>query len=145
MTNASHPIPAAEPGARLPRTARLLKPSEFSQVFRSNQTSTDALFRVLWRANDGAGHRLGMAVSRKVDRRAVGRNRIKRITRERFRRWRAAQAGDDRRFDVVVLARPRAAQADNAELVRSLERHWRRIGSTRHDAQQAVRAKRKMN
>lgn len=145
MTNASHPTLAAEPGARFPRTARLLKPSEFSQVFKSNQASTDALFRVLWRVNEGRGHRLGMAVSRKVERRAVGRNRIKRITRERFRRWRAAHVGGEQRFDVVVLARPRAAQADNAELVRSLEHHWRRIESTRHDAERASRAKRKMN
>ena len=145
MSTALHPDLAAEPGARFPRTARLLKPSEFSKVFRSNQASTDALFRVLWRVNDGADDRLGMAVSRKVDRRAVGRNRIKRVIRERFRRWRTAQPGGDRHFDVVVLARPRAAQAANADLVRSLERHWRRIAGIRDEAERTSRAKRKLN
>ena len=86
-----------------------------------------------------------MAVSRKVDRRAVGRNRIKRVIREHFRRWRAAQAHTDRHFDVVVLPRPSAAKTDNADLGRALERHWQRVGETRDDVDRASRRTRKLN
>ncbi|MEJ2400420.1 MAG: ribonuclease P protein component [Xanthomonadales bacterium] len=147
MSIASHPDRAIAPpsGAPLPRTARLLKASEFKQVFKNNQASSDGLFRVLWRINDGRTHRLGMAVSRKVDRRAVGRNRIKRIIRERFRHWRATQVGAERCFDVVVIPRPRAAQDDNASLGRSLDRLWQRVGRTRADIDRAPRATRKVN
>jgi ribonuclease P protein component len=146
VSTAPHPARVAGPlgGTPLPRAARLLKASEFKQVFRNNQGSSDALFRVLWRANDRGGHRLGMAVSRKVERRAVGRNRIKRIIRERFRAWRAT-AGDGPYFDVVVMPRPSAAQADNAALGRSLEHHWRRIGHRHDDRDRAARASRKLN
>jgi ribonuclease P protein component len=147
LSTAPHPDRAASraAGGPFPRTARLLKPSDFTKVFKSNQASSDALFRILWCANDRQGHRLGMAVSRKVDRRAVGRNRIKRIIRERFRQWCAKPHGADPYFDVVVLPRPRAAQADSAALACSLERLWPRIGSRDDDAARARRAMRKLN
>jgi ribonuclease P protein component len=147
LSTASQPHHAARTvgGMPLPRAARLLKASEFKQVFKNNQASTDALFRVLWRANDRDGHRLGMAVSRKVDRRAVGRNRIKRVIREHFRRWRAAQTHTGRHFDLVVLPRPRAAQTDNADLGRALERHWQRVGKTPDGVDRASHRTRKLN
>lgn len=56
--------------------------------------------------------RLGFAVSRKVDKRAVGRNRIKRVLRETFRQVRGHLAGGD----IVVVARPAASTLDNAAL-----------------------------
>lgn len=49
--------------------------------------------------------RLGLAVSRKVDPRAVGRNRIKRQLRDCFRQHRTLLAPGD----YVVVARPGAA------------------------------------
>ena len=45
--------------------------------------------------------RLGLAVSRKVDTHAVGRNRIKRVLRDATRHLRAGMAGGD----YVVVAR----------------------------------------
>ncbi len=70
--------------------------------------------------------RLGMAVSRKVDRTAVGRNRIKRVIRESFRQW-SAQRGDRAGLDIVVLPRAAAASICNQQLFRSLAVHWSRI------------------
>lgn len=129
---------------RHPRAARLLKPAEFKEVFRKSETSADALFRILWRAGGRGESRLGMAVSRKVERRAVGRNRIKRIVRESFRHWRAATSAPA--CDIVVLPRPAAAEAANAELRRSLERHWQRIGRAAAGAAETPRpATRKVN
>jgi ribonuclease P protein component len=61
---------------------------------------------------DGQPPRLGLAVSRKVDPHAVGRNRIKRSLREQFRQSRTAFADGA----YVVVARPPAAKLDNAEL-----------------------------
>jgi ribonuclease P protein component len=114
--------------AALPRTARLLQASEFKGVFRYNRASSDRFFRILFRPNSGPINRLGMAVSRKIDPKAVGRNRIKRITRESFRSWCAGHAQTDHStVDIVVLPRPAAATARNAELFRSLDQHWSRI------------------
>ena len=56
--------------------------------------------------------RLGLAVSRKVDTRAVERNRIKRNLREQFRQLRAELAGGA----YVVVARRDATKLSNPEL-----------------------------
>lgn len=116
-----------------PGTARLKKPTDFKRVFKQNSASADGLFRVIARPAGHAESRLGLAVSRKIDRRAVGRNRIKRVARESFRHWRAAHAAaGGQALDIVVLARPGAADADNERLFSSLNHHWptlvRRVG-----------------
>ena len=72
-----------------------------------------------------AGPRLGLAVSRKVDRRAVGRNRIKRIVREAFREHRAQLAD----ADYVIVARPGAAACDAPQLRAALFALLRRAGA----------------
>lgn len=61
---------------------------------------------------DGHPPRLGLAVSRKVDPDAVGRNRIKRSLREQFRVLRADLADGA----YVLVARPAAATLANGEL-----------------------------
>jgi ribonuclease P protein component len=78
-----------------------------------------------------------MAVSRRVDRRAVVRNRIKRVIRESFRRHflapagmvpdRAPGAGTAYPLDIVVLPRPGIATISNRRLFASLDAHWMRL------------------
>ena len=128
------PIPAGNPG--FPRTARLLRPAEFKQVFRDPVVSADGYFKVLARYNEERYSRLGMAVSRQVDKRATVRNRIKRVIRESFRQQAAAWAAsanaetDSRQsgaLDVVVLPRRSCADLSNDALFRSLDGHWSRL------------------
>lgn len=69
--------------------------------------------------------RLGLAVSRKVDARAVGRNRIKRVLRDTTRHLRPALAGGD----YVVVARSAAKTASNLQLREAFERLLRRAGA----------------
>ena len=69
--------------------------------------------------------RLGLAVSRKVDKRAVGRNRIKRVMREMFREYRAVL----QMADYVVVARPGAAALDHEQLRNTLLSLLRRAGA----------------
>jgi ribonuclease P protein component len=66
--------------------------------------------------------RLGIAVSRKVSRRAVERNRIKRQVREYFRHHHR-QLGT---LDVVFTAFPGCAALDNAGIRAMLDLLWRR-------------------
>ena len=118
-----------------PRTHRLTKPIEFKRVFTRPLVSVDALFKVLAKPNELPHARLGMAVSKKVDKRAVGRNRIKRVIRESFgTHWGDFGTIDvddgDRLFpDIVVLPRRESATICNRQLSRSLDKHWARLSA----------------
>ena len=98
-------------GTGFPRTARVRAKAEFARVFESGVRRAEPAFALHWLAGV-EGARLGLAVSRKVDRRAVGRNRIKRVLRETFRHLRPQLAPGS----YVVVARPAAAAADGATL-----------------------------
>jgi len=103
---------------------KLTKAIEFKRVFNKPFVSSDACFKVLARINEGEISRLGMAVSRQIDKRAVGRNRIKRVVRESFR-LRYAQSGAC--LDIIVLPRRESATMCNEKLFDSLKRHWSRL------------------
>lgn len=112
--------------ARFPRRARLTGRNAFAGVFAQPVKSSDRYFTVLVRPNSLGYPRLGLAISRKVAKSAVARNRLKRIARESFRRhqiWLGA-------LDCVVLGRAGVADQDNAALFASLQRHWRRLAQT---------------
>ena len=67
--------------------------------------------------------RLGLAIAKKCARRAVDRNRLKRLVRESFRRHRPGL----QRLDLVVMCRRDAVAAENTQLSASLAIHWARI------------------
>ena len=109
----------------IPRLYRLSGPAAFSNVFKKAVVSADDCFKVLGRGSSEPVSRLGMAVSRQVDRRAVARNRIKRIIRESFQHY---VSNDVRQaVDLVVLPRREAVSVSNRRLFDQLSRHWRRI------------------
>jgi len=109
------------------KPSRLLNAAAFGRVFEKATRSRDELFTVLCRCNDEDRARLGLAISKKLCRRATARNRIKRIIRESFRQHQELLAG----LDVVVINRAAAANADNPTMVISLDRHWGRCTKTR--------------
>lgn len=109
-----------------PSTYRLSGPKAFSNVFQQATVSSDASFKVLARNTGQATARLGMAVSRKVDPRAVQRNRLKRVIRESFRAHYFSEALHTP-VDIVVLPRRQAVTISNGQLFEKLEQHWRRI------------------
>ena len=114
----------ADPCARFPRSARVRLRAEYSAVFEQGRRHGDPLFALHW-APGPQSPRLGLAVSRKVDPRAVGRNRIKRTLREAFRHLRGRLPGGA----YVVVARAGAAQADGAALRDAFERLLQRAGA----------------
>jgi ribonuclease P protein component len=103
---------------------KLTKATEFSRVFNNPFVSSDACFKVLACTSERQNSRLGMAVSRQVDKRAVGRNRIKRVVRESFR---LNYSANRVHLDVVVLPRRETATMCNERLFDSLKRHWSRL------------------
>ena len=72
--------------AAYPRTARLLNAKDFEQVFRHAELNiTSGPLSLRARQNRMPRARLGVVVSKRGNAKAVRRNRIKRIVRERFR------------------------------------------------------------
>lgn len=105
------------------RAQRLLSPEQFTRVFRSGRRSGNACFTVIATPAPGSSARLGLAVSKKVSKSAVQRNRIKRVVRESFRKHSAALPV----LDIVVMARPGAAECDNPQLANAIDALLERI------------------
>jgi len=106
-----------------PRSRRLKKAEEFQRVFKRPERSADRFFTVLAIPNGKRQPRLGLAISKKTVRRAIDRNRVKRLVRESFRQHQQVIGG----WDIVVMSRRAAAEADNEQLRRSLEVHWNNL------------------
>ncbi len=129
-------------GISFSRSVRLLKPDEYSRVFKNPERSSDRYLTVLAvnreeslidnsglaAEKQASGPRLGLASSKKNAKRAVDRNRIKRLIRESFRQNRCKLPA----IDLVVMAKPVAKNADNQQIFQSLEQHWHKLAQTFH-------------
>lgn len=110
-------------GTSLRPSSRLTSAHQYDAVFARPKRQSDRLFTILSRTSDKPYGRLGLAVSKRVDKKAVGRNRIKRLVRESFRHHQEQLKG----LDLVVIARAGAQQAENKALRSSLARLWQLV------------------
>ena len=108
---------------RFSKRVRLLQPDEFSRVFKKAHRSSDRQLTILAAPNDLGFPRLGLAISKKHAKRAVDRNRIKRLIRESFRLNQASLPA----ADFVVMAKPITKSATNQAIFDSLAIHWNRL------------------
>ena len=106
---------------QFPRTARLLTPAQYSQVFASPTKFFQPGLLFLCRLNGLSYNRLGLAVSKKNQPHAVDRNRVKRLIRESFR-----HQLNDIGLDVVVLTRNPIVNMDNTQIFEQLDWLWQR-------------------
>ncbi len=112
---------AAPDALSFPRECRLLDGRAFKRVFDQRRVHGNELFRIHYASAECP--RIGLAISKRVDKRAVVRNRIRRQIRESFRLIRPELAA----MDFVVLARPAAARADREQLRSALDALWHRF------------------
>ena len=106
-----------------PHTAKLSKPGHYRRVFDTPKYKVSSgAFLLLATLSAMPSSRLGVVVAKKNIRRAVRRNRIKRLVREQFRHH-----PFDTAIDLVVLARSGADQLDNPSVWQELDRLWRRL------------------
>lgn len=108
----------------LPKEARLLKKADYDAVFSKSVKVSNALFLILIHKTSHPQSRLGLVISKKVDKRAVQRNRIKRISRETFRTKNFSKS-----CDCVVLARPNISRFTNKEIFQSIDSLWNQVES----------------
>jgi ribonuclease P protein component len=109
----------------LPKERRLAKRREFVQVYDTGRKHFSR-YTVLFFAANGLPHsRIGITATKKLGKANV-RNRLKRWTREIYRRQREALGIDARALDLVVNVKPNAAAASfhdySTDLVQALER-----------------------
>ncbi len=110
--------------ATFSKNKRLLNKSDYSQVFDGAETrASHRHMLMLARQNEGATHRLGLVIAKKHVRRAVTRNRIKRVAREFFRQL----PEHSPTMDVVLLARQGMGDLDNTTLSSILQQQWQRL------------------
>jgi len=107
-----------------PPSARVRTSAQYKAVFDSRLRVAHPLLNLYW-CNTDTPARLGLIVSRKVDKRAVGRNRIKRVLRETMRHVYPALGS----ADYVVLARPDAKTAENKHIRAAFIQLLRRSGA----------------
>ncbi|MDR3352730.1 MAG: ribonuclease P protein component [Zoogloeaceae bacterium] len=104
-----------------PRRSRLTQAEEYTSVFGFRAVIHGEMFLLHYGPGRpaGTGARLGLVVGKKCLQRAVGRNLVKRIIREEFRRARAELPERDIIFRLRVKL-PRAQRRKVAEEVRKL-------------------------
>ncbi|UIP27958.1 MULTISPECIES: ribonuclease P protein component [Photobacterium] len=105
------------------RELRLLTPEDYKHVFQQAHSAGSPHFTILARNNDLNHPRLGLAVPKKQIKTAVGRNRFKRLVRERFR----LKQHDLPAKDFVVIAKKSASEMSNADLCQLLDKLWHRL------------------
>lgn len=118
-----------------PKSARLINSADFSHVFdKQVARSVDDVFILIAAPSVANRPRIGLAIAKKRVKRAVDRNKLKRIIRES---WRLnCQNYDD--LDVVVMIKPGAHKHENAVLHDKLCRHWARLQRRANSAKKST-------
>lgn len=107
---------------QFPKGKRLLTRLDFSRVFSKSKRIQNQQFTLLLHYSKAAqSPRLGLVVSKKVDKSAVKRNRIKRLIRESFRVKKQLKSAD-----YVVMAKPGVSNLSNQLITESLNQLWQK-------------------
>lgn len=110
----------------LPKQKRLAKRREFVSVYESGRKLFSRYTVIFFAANDQPQSRIGITATKKLGKANV-RNRLKRWTRETYRRQREPLGLDARSLDIVVNVKPNAAAASFDDYSRDLARVLDRV------------------
>ena len=115
---------------QFPRSARLLRPAEFKRVFDNTALRGSSQHLLLLATpNEQDQARIGFVLAKKQIKRAVDRNRIKRLIRESFRH----HQNDIDALDFVILGRSGLAELDNQQIREMIDALWFRLKRPSHD------------
>ena len=106
-----------------PRELRLLTPDTFQKVFAQPVRASSPHITLLAIRNELTHPRLGLAIPKKALKRAVWRNRVKRLVRESFR----LHQHELPPIDIVVIAKSGVRDLDNPAFLHLLDKLWRTL------------------
>jgi ribonuclease P protein component len=112
----------------LPKQRRLAKRPQFVRVYDTGRKQFSRFAVLFFAGNDLQNSRIGITVTKKVGKAHI-RNRLKRWTREIYRRQREPLGLDAQALDIVVNVKPGAAQTSFEEYNRDLTRVLERVVS----------------
>ena len=110
----------------LPKAKRLAKRREFLRVYEKGQKIVSRYVVLFFAANELPHSRIGITATKKLGKANI-RNRLKRWTREVYRRQREPLAIDRLTLDVVVNVKPNAGDASFSDYSRDLGRALQRV------------------
>lgn len=110
------------------KASRLLTADQYQRVFQKADSKANSqqillLARKQENPDKNDAARVGLVISKKSAKRAVDRNRIKRIVRDSFRHKQLNLKG----LDIVVLSRKGITEMQNKDLQQLLDRLWSRL------------------
>ena len=107
------------------RQQRLLTAEDYRRVFaKAGFKVSDQHLLILARPAQTPHSRLGLVIAKKHVKRAVDRNRIKRILRESFR---TLEQPLEPPVDIVILARKGLGEMEKSALHKLFAKQWRRL------------------
>ncbi len=130
---------SSRPALGFEREKRLLCNAQFGEVVQRKRFVHGDYFTFYGIKNSVAVARLGITVSKRVDKRAVQRNRIKRQVRESYRLNQHELVA----LDIVVLARVGASEHENGALREELDWLWPRLNERCQEQDQGRKQGRK--
>lgn len=101
-----------------PVERRIRTAKQYQQVFSQRKRIMGPFYSLCYKAVSQKRPHLGVIVSKRNVKRAVGRNKLKRLAREQFRQQQSLLA----EFDIVLIGRKQADQATNQELIECLNK-----------------------
>lgn len=110
----------------LPKEKRLAKRREFVRVYETGRKVFSRYSVLFFSANGLPFSRIGITATRKLGKANV-RNRLKRWTREVYRRQREPLSLDGQSLDIVVNVKPNAADSTFEDYSRDLTRALGRV------------------
>ncbi|MGE4593895.1 MAG: ribonuclease P protein component [Gammaproteobacteria bacterium] len=105
----------------LTRGVRITKASDYAHIFQKGKRTQGKFWQLVAAPSNESTPRLGLAISKKVYKRAVDRNLRKRLAREMFR----LQQTQLNNLDMVVMAK-KSRHADNKSLMDDLSSLFRK-------------------
>lgn len=112
----------------LPRENRLTQKSDFTKVLKSGRITGGAFLSIAVHRGDGGVPKVGFIVSNKTSKKAVERNRLKRLMRQAVK---THLANIEDGACLVFLAKRNAANAASEEITRESQALLKRSGILR--------------
>ena len=100
----------------LPQSMRITKAREYAHIFKQGVHSHGKFWQIISIPSENKNSSLGLAISKKIHKRAVDRNLLKRLARETFR----LNQDNLKSVDLVVMTK-NYTKADNRILTADLQ------------------------